>query len=341
MKDSKQPTIRDVAAAAGVSIATVSKFINGQQTFTSAVEAKLKAAIEALGYRQNPAARSMVTGKTAAIGLAVMDIRNPHHANIVKGANRIALARGYNLFVVDMEESSAWVKQLLEALALRADGLIVSTRIPDESIEWLSGRGKPVIFVGRPTREGIMSVRTDGRMAAYMLGRYLVEQGFRRIAYAGFPDARWNVERLRGFSDALGEAGLTPQVFDVDGTTTEAGEKIASTVFLGRDRPEVVVGCNDQVAIGLMHEARLLGLRVPEDLAIAGFDNIAMCRYVTPPLTTVDMRSEVMGEAAMMRVLDMIAGHDGKDDILLEPRLIARESTRFLAAVPRPAGLQA
>lgn len=329
MPPRKQPTIRDVAAHAGVSIATVSKYVNGQQSFSRAVEAKLKAAIDTLGYRQNHAARSMATGRTAAVGLAVMDIRNPHHANIVKGANRVALAAGYNLLVVDMEESTAWTRQLLEALAMRADGLIVSTRIPDESTDWLISIGKPVIFVGRPTRTDLVSVRTDGRTAAYMLGRHLAAQGFRRIGYAGFPTAQWNAERLRGLTDAASEAGLELQVFEVDGTTLEAGEKAASTVFLRDGRPEVVIGCNDQVACGLMQEARAFGLRIPEDVAIAGFDNIPFGKYLTPSLTTVDMRSEEMGEAAMRRALAMIAGTDAAGDVLLEPRLIARDSTRF------------
>jgi LacI family transcriptional regulator len=329
MPPRKQPTIRDVAAVAGVSIATVSKYVNGQQSFTRAVEDKLKAAIETLGYRQNPAARSMATGRTKAIGLAVMDIRNPHHANIVKGANRVALAAGYNLLVVDMEESSAWTRQLLEALALRADGLIVSTRIPDDATDWLTALGKPVIFVGRPTRADLVSVRTDGRTAANMLGRHLAAQGFRRVGYAGFPAAQWNAERLKGLTDAATASGFELSVFEVDGTTLEAGEKAASSVFLGANRPEVVIGCNDQVACGLMLEARAFGLAIPDDVAIAGFDNIPFGKYVTPSLTTVDMRSEEMGETAMRRTLAMIGGEeDGAGDTLLEPRLIARDSTR-------------
>ena len=95
MAQRKRPTIRDVAAEAGVSISTVPKYVNGQQSFSRAVEDKLSAAIQELGYSQNPAARSMVTGRTTAIGLAIMDIANPHYANVVKGANRVALAHGY------------------------------------------------------------------------------------------------------------------------------------------------------------------------------------------------------------------------------------------------------
>lgn len=335
MTRKRQPTIRDVAAAAGVSITTVSRFTNGQQRFSAEAEAKIKEAIEKLAYRQNPAARSMVTGQTGTVGLAVLDIRNPHHANIMKGANRIALARGYNLLVVDMEESASQEQKLLEVLALRVDALIVSARVPDPTVDWLAALGKPVSFIGRTSRPGVASTGTDGFLAALMLGRYLVEQGWRRIAYVGCESARWNAARLKGLKAALAEVGLEPQVFDAKNTNAEAGERIASSVLLGRERPEAVVGCNDLVALGLMHEAKSLGLRVPGDLAIAGFDNIPACRYVDPPLTTVEMRSEEMGEAAMTQVLGILSGTENKDsDIILEPRLIVRQSARNTARQP-------
>lgn len=318
-------TIKDVAAAAGVSTATVSKFINGQQGFSGPVEARLKAVIEELGYRQNPLARGMATGRTSAIGLAVMDIGNPHHASLVKGANRIALANGYNLLVIDLEERPDKIRQLLEALALRVDGMIVSSRIPDETIDWLNSLGKPVVFAGRPTREGIVAVRTDSYLGATILGSYLVKQGYKRIAYAGFDEVAWNSERLRGLSDTAKAAGVELLSFNVGGVTTEAGERAASRILLGHDKPDVVVGCNDQVAIGLMLQARELGLSVPRDVAIAGFDNIPPSRYVS--LTTVDMCSEQNGEKAMQYALTMIEGKPLRDDLPLEPRLFIRNST--------------
>lgn len=329
MPTTRRPTIRDVASAAGVSITTVSRFTNGQQRFSAEVETRIKEAIDKLAYHQNPAARSIVTGQTGTIGLAVLDIRNPHHANIMKGANRVALAHGYSLLVVDMEESANQEQKLLEALAMRVDALIVSARIPDATVDWLATQRKPVSFIGRPARTGVASAGTDGFMAAFMLGRYLVEQGWKRIAYVGCSAARWNAARLNGLSAALAEAQLKPLIFDAKTTNAEAGERIASSVFLGRERPDAVVGCNDLVAMGLMHEAKSLGLRIPEDVAITGFDNIPACRYVAPPLTTVEMRSEEMGEAAMQQVLSMIAGKGEQDsDILLEPRLVIRDSAR-------------
>src|SRR5688572_77109 len=112
----KKPTIRDVAAHAGVSIATVSKYVNQAQRFTPAVERRIRAAIDELGYHSDPAARSMITGKTGSVGVVILDIGNPHFTNIVKGANRVALEHGYNLLFVDTEENQAREGELLETL---------------------------------------------------------------------------------------------------------------------------------------------------------------------------------------------------------------------------------
>lgn len=327
MTRKRPPTIRDVAAAAGVSTATVSKYLNGLQRFTPEVEQRLTQSIAALGYRANQQARSMVTGQTRSFGLAVQDVRNPHFANIIKGANRVALEQDYNLLVVDVQEQAAHERHLLEALAGRVDGLIVSSRLPDESLTWLSELGKPVIFFGRRDAPDIRCVRTDGHRAAMMLGRHLLETGRRQITYLGFPPARWNGERLAGLTEALAAAGLQPTVHAVEEPSMAGGQREASALLLGADRPDAVVCYNDLIAIGLMHEAQALGLRVPRDLAIAGFDDIPVAAFMQPALTTVNMRSEEQGEAAMRLLLDAVRGSGGASDVLLEPRLVPRAST--------------
>ncbi len=134
----KKPTIRDVAARAGVSIATVSKYINSAQRFTPGVERKIRAAVEELEYHSNPLASSMITGKTGSVGVVILDIGNPHFTSLVKGANRVALGQGYNLLFVDTEESQAREDELLEALSRRVDGLIVSTRMDMERARGLA-----------------------------------------------------------------------------------------------------------------------------------------------------------------------------------------------------------
>ncbi|OWQ49121.1 LacI family transcriptional regulator [Roseateles noduli] len=322
------PTLRDVAAAANVSTATVSKYCSGSGRFSPAVEASIQAAIEQLGYRTNHMARSIATGRSGAVGLVVLDLGNPHFTGIVKGASRAAQAGDYSLAFVDTSESQAPERHLVETLSRRVDGLVVSSRLADESIEWLNALGKPVVFFGRYGHEGVHSVGADGYQAGLMIGRHLMSLQHRRVTYVGFPGSRWNAERIRGLGEALAEAGCTLDMLDVDAPSPEAGEAAASRLLHGGVRPDAIVTYNDLIALGLMNEARTLGVSIPRDLSIASFDDIAYGRYTSPTLTSVAMNSERMGELAMQRLLQLI--HNDLErpfDEVLAPRLVVREST--------------
>lgn len=320
-------TIRDVAVAAGVSVATVSKYINGAQRFSAPVEARLKAAIEELGYRSNPLARSMITGETRAIGLAILDIRNPHFTNIVKGANRIALRHDYTLLLVDTEESQEREQTLLESLAQRVDGMIVSSRMPEESVQWMLELQKPVVLFGRNPHFAIPSVGTDSYLAAYMLTQHLLNQGHRRITYLGFGKSRWNDERIRGIQTCLAEHGMSAAEHDAQAPTPQAGERACSSIMLAAERPDAVICYNDVIALGFIKEARALGFSLPQDVSVCGFDNVVYGEYSSPALTTVDLQSEKMGELAMLKLIDALTGKSDIEYSLLEPRLVVREST--------------
>jgi LacI family transcriptional regulator len=328
----KKPTIRDVAARAGVSIATVSKFINSTQRFTAAVERRIQAAIDELEYHSNPLARSMITGKTGSVGVVILDISNPHFTNIVKGANRVAIEHGYNLLFVDTEESQAREDELLGALSRRVDGLIVSTRMPEEQLERVLAFGKPVVFSGRPAPKGkgVPSIGIDAYAAAYMIGELLVNQGHRHIAYLGFAPARPDMERMRGLTECLESHGLALARYEVRGPTVVEGERVCSSIVLRKVKPDAVVCYNDMVAIGFMGVARSLGISIPEDMSVVGIDNIPFGRFTSPALTTVDTQSERLGEEGMRLLFRQIAGENPADvgHLLLEPRLIMRDSTR-------------
>ncbi|MBV8500108.1 MAG: LacI family DNA-binding transcriptional regulator [Paucibacter sp.] len=324
----RPPTLRDVAAAAGVSTAAVSKYCSGAQRFSPAVEAAIQAAIEQLGYRTNHLARSIATGRSGTVGLVVLDLGNPHFTGIVKGASRVAQANDYSMAFVDTAESKAPERHLVETLSRRVDGLVVSSRLADESIEWLKALGKPVVFFGRYGHEGVHSVGADGYLASLMIGRHLMTLEHRRVAYLGFPGSRWNAERRRGLGDALAEAGQKLRVFEVDAPTPEAGEEAASRLLLDGQRPDAIVTYNDLIALGLMNEARSLGVSIPGDVSLASFDDIAYGRYTSPTLTSVAMNSEQMGEVAMQRLLQLIAGElEHPFDEVIAPRLVVREST--------------
>lgn len=325
----KRATIRDVAARAGVSIATISKYINAAQRFTPAVERKIRAAIDELEYHSNPLARSMITGKTGSVGVVILDIGNPHFTNMVKGANRVALEHGYNLLFVDTEESQLREDELLAALSRRVDGLIVSTRMPEDQLHRVLDFGKPVVFSGRPAPQGHPSIGIDAYTAAFMLGELLVKQGHERIAYVGFAPARPDMERTRGLTDCLHAHKLDFTRFEIRAPVIAEGERICAAVVLRKDRPDAVVCYNDMVAIGFLGAARSLGISVPADLSVVGIDNIPFGRFISPALTTVDTQSEFLGEEGMRLLFRRIAGDSAAaEHITVEPRLVVRDSTR-------------
>jgi LacI family transcriptional regulator len=324
----KKPTIRDVAARAGVSIATVSKYINSTQRFTPGVERKIRAAVDELEYHSNPLARSMITGKTGSVGVVILDIGNPHFTSLVKGANRVALEHGYNLLFVDTEESQAREDELLEALSRRVDGLIVSTRMPDDQLDRVLAYGKPVVFSGRPAPEGRPSIGIDAYTAAFMLGELLVKQGHKNIAYVGFAPARPDMERMRGLTECLDAHGLGLTRYEVRAPTVPEGERICPAVVLRKARPDAVVCYNDMVAIGFLGAAKTLGIAVPADVSVVGIDNIPFGRFTSPALTTVDTQSEFLGEEGMRLLFRLISGETTlAGHIKVEPRLVMRDST--------------
>ncbi|WP_116613070.1 LacI family DNA-binding transcriptional regulator [Paraburkholderia unamae] len=324
---SSPPTIRDVAAMAGVSVATVSKYVNGTQRFSPPVEAKLKDAIESLGYRSNPLARSMITGRTRTIGIAILDITNPHFTKVVKGANRVALQHDYTLLLVDAEENLSRERSLIEALAPRVDGLIVSSRASEEIAKWTLKLDKPVVMLRTVRGLDIPTVGFDNRLATYMLVRHLLNLGHRKIAYLGFDAATINDERIAGAREALAEAGLTLDVHETHAPTAQAGEEACSRVLLGPNRPQAVICYNDLIALGFMKEAKSLGFRLPQDVSVAGIDNVPYGEYVEPRLTTIDGQGERMGELAMQKLIDVLAGRPDVEQVVLEPRLVVRDST--------------
>lgn len=321
------PTIRDVAAAAGVSTATVSKFVNGAQRFSAPVEATIKAVVAELGYRSNPLAQSMITGRTKTIGLSVLDVGNPHFTSIVKGANRVALAQGYTLLLVDTEEDPSREQPLLEALSRRVDGMIVFSRLLEADMDWMVKMGKPLVFFGRLNRLPIPCVAGEDYRGAAMLARHLVEQGHRRFGYLGFSRSRRDEERLDGIRAALDEHGLGLTIYDGAVPAASEGERLCPAIMLGAAHPDALICYNDLMALGFMKAAQALGFTLPAALSVAAFDNIEFGRYTSPALTTVDLQSERMGEAAMTTLLATINGQPAGAPTPIEPQLIVRDST--------------
>jgi LacI family transcriptional regulator len=321
-------TIRDVAAAARVSVGTVSKYVNRAQRFSPQVEAALESAIADLGYTSNPLAKSMVTGRTHTIGLSVLDITNPYFSSILKGANRVASDHGYSVLLADTEETPSRERRALEDLSRRVDGMIVYSRMREEEMGWMAGIDKPLVFFGSLDRLALPTVASDDHGGAFMVAQHLHMLGHRRIAYLGFSRSRRDEERLGGIRACLNAAGLAPVVYDADAPTLVEGERLCSSIVLGGARPDALICYNDLMALGFMKEAADLGVSVPGDMSVVGFDNIPYGQYTTPGLTTVDLQSERLGAALMDKLLAVIGGEPVETQTRIVSRLVLRGSTQ-------------
>ncbi len=321
------PTIRDVAAAAQVSTATVSKYINGAQRFSPKVEAALATAIANLGYKSNPLAKSMITGRTNTIGLSVLDITNPHFSSILKGASRVANDHGYSVLLADTEETPSRERRTLEDLSLRVDGMIVFSRMREHEMGWMAEIDKPLVFFGSLNELPIPTVASDDHGGAFMLCQHLRMLGHKRIAYLGFSKSRRDEERLGGIRECLDGTGIALTIFDADAPSLAEGERLCSSIMLGSGRPDALICYNDLMALGFMKEAENLGVVIPRDISVVGFDNIPYGKYTTPALTTVDLQSERMGATAMDKLLAVIRGEQVDKLTRIAPQLILRAST--------------
>lgn len=328
-KPAAPATIRSVAALAGVSVAAVSRFVNHKQRFTPEVEARMAQAIAQLGYRGNAAARSVATGRSGAVAALVAGVDNPYAAALVKGLCRVALAQGYDVLFVDTQHSASTRDELDRVMAMQVDGLVIAADLPAGCGELLARYGRPVLDLAKGHGANAAGAPTSQHAAGALLGRYLVHSGHRRVSFVACAALPSNAERLQGLHQALADAGLPLAVHHASQATAQGGAALASAVLLAAQRPDAVVACNDPLAMGLLSEARVLGVAVPGEVSVAGMENAPFGRYLSPALTSVELHADELGARAMARLLAAVRGQpEPLAAPLPEPQLVLRESTR-------------
>jgi LacI family transcriptional regulator len=287
------PTIRDVAALAGVSATTVSHVLNGTRRVEPATVDRVQAAIEQLNYRPNALAASMRGGSTRTVGIVVPDIANPFFADLGRAVEDATFERGYSAFLCNSDGDEAKEALYLDTLLRRqVDGvLLVSAGGSADQLRGILDNGPPVVIVDREL-EGLAAsqVMVDNQLGGRLAAEYLTDLGHQHIGViAGPPSVRPSARRLDGLREALAEVGVEiPPERVVRSDYRSAGGKAAITELLTRDaRITALFAENDLMAIGAMGAAQAAGLRVPEDLTIIGFDDIRFSEMVTPALTTV------------------------------------------------------
>lgn len=306
-------TITDVGTAAGVSPATVSRVLNGTAKVDPALATRVHDAVRELGYRPNAAAQGLARGESGTVGVLVPDLANPYFPDVLKAVSAVARTHGRRMVVTESDEDPGIEHDLVEELLRSCDGvLLCSPRMDLAELTELTARDRPIVLFNRVAPGlAVPSITADFFGGMSLLCRHLVALGHRRVAYLSGPTASWaDSERLR----ALRTDPDLDVVAMACGSTSEHGyAAAAAAVATGAT---AIVSYNDLVALGALARLRELGVRVPADLTVTGFDDIALDRVAHSNLTTVSgERHELGRRAAEMLELLMTVGHDS------EPRI--------------------
>ncbi|MFJ4681907.1 LacI family DNA-binding transcriptional regulator [Streptomyces sp. NPDC088789] len=336
---SRAPTIRDVAEHAGVSKSLVSLVLRGSdQVSREKREAVLRAARE-LGYRPNAAARSLSERRTRTVGVLVNDLRNPWYAELLDGLNSVLHTAGLRMLLADARLNRRAGHDLPGPfLDLGVDGVIVVGTLPDPAALDAVAAHLPSVVAGarEPVPDGVDVVAGDDERGARLVTEHLIGLGHRRIAHlAGYGAV--GALRRRGYETTMGEHGLTGEVrVEPCDLTEEGGHRAAVRLLARPDRPTAVLAANDIAAVGALSAAADLGLTVPGDVSVTGYDNTGVARLRHLWLTTVDHAGHEMGRLAARCLLDRLADAGGAGGLrLTEPTLQVRGTTGP-AAPPRP-----
>lgn len=328
-----RPTITLLARRLGVSTATVSLALNDHPRVSARTRERVKRLARRLNYTPDLLARGLVTRRAGVLGLVVADIANGYFARLARRVEDAARERGFGLVIASTDEDPAREARVLEMmLQRRVDGLILtSTASSARPLRGSTHAAVPLVLLGRlPAGARADSVSMDNRRGGYLAARHLLETGRRRIAMItgprGLSDARG---RLEGYVQALAEAGLAANgAFVVDGDFSEASGFQGMRRLLGQwPRPDAVVVQNNLMLIGAMRAVRELGLSIPDDLAVVGFDEVEWSDIVEPPITMVEQPVAAMGQLAVELLLRRIEGDRTRAQrLVVEPVLRIRRS---------------
>ena len=331
-------TIKDVAREARVSVASVSRALNGHQSMTERTRGRILGVAASLRYIPHANARSLITRRTHTIGALLPDLHGEFFSELIRGIDLAARARGLHLLVSSSHGDAAEAGAALRALQGRVDGLLVmwphlqSAFLHDNLPDTL-----PTVLLNTAAeRAGSSILNVDNYGGARAMTQHLRARGYRRVAMIGGPDGNFDAgERLRGYHDALAEGSAQPQVIAGD-FTEESGHRAGKLLLGMPQRPQAVFAANDMMAVGCLYALIEAGVRVPHDIALAGFDDIPISRYVNPPLTTVRVRIAELGRSALERLALRLENPDSEQTPpeTLGCEIVVRASCGVTANIP-------
>jgi LacI family transcriptional regulator len=323
-------TIRDVASRAGVSVTTVSRALNGTGPVSEDVRRRVQTASTELRYRPHGTARSLITRRTDVFGVVLPDLFGEFFSEVIRGMDPRAQERGYHLLLSGSHDGRREVEFAVGAMRGRVDGMIVmSPGVSGAELEACLPPDVPVVLLNCDVDgTGYSAINVDNYGGALAMVRHLVGLGHRRIAMITGAAANFDArERLRGFRAAVAETGGAVRGMEVAGDFTEAGGyRAALELARGDDPPTAVFCANDSMAVGAISALRGAGRRVPDDVAVAGFDDVPIGRYLSPSLSSVRVDVNGLGARAVELLCHAIAGDAPPAQELLPTELVVRRS---------------
>jgi len=307
-------TIKDVAREAGVSVATVSRVFNESAVVSEGTRRNVREVAERLNYWPNGAARSLITNRTQAIGVMLPDLFGEFYSEILRGMDCTARKAGFHLLVSSSHADAHELVGALRTIRGRIDGLIVMAPDLDAgSAIRATAAALPLMLIAPEAGfEAHDTIAIANRKGAHAVVRHLVRLGHQRIATIAGPARNADaLQRLEGYRAALRARGA--DALEILGDFTEpSGYEAGARLLKLHPRPSAVFAANDYMAIGVMGALSDAGVRVPEDIAVVGFDDIPMARYLNPALTTVHVDAYRLGERAVERLLEPLSGLTGQ-----------------------------
>lgn len=335
-------SIIDVARRAGVSKSTVSRVLTQDPRVRPATRARIEESIRELGYQPNGLARSLVRGRTRTLGLVVFDLSNPFFGLLVRGVEEAARARDYNVLIGDSAGSVAQQQDCLSMLTeRRVDGVLIAPiHAKEDELAIIRGAGLKAVLVNSTAGDDtVSSVGTDNVRGGYLATQHLLSLGHRRIGFLGdlsiIASCR---ERLAGYRLAHEEAGVpvAPELVIEDLSGMDDVHAAVHRMLGGPAPPSALFAVNDQFAIAALQALASRGCRVPDDMALVGYDDIQVAAWLGVPLTTVAQPSKTQGSIAAHLLIDQIERPDlPMQRVILQPRLVVRTSCGARAAPAR------
>lgn len=327
----KRATIKDVAALAGVSAATVSRAMSDRPEISEETKERVREACRRLGYVPNAAARGLTGRRTNIIGMVVPDVSNPYFSGMATAIERRAAQEGFRVLLSNsMRSEEQELRAIDNFLARQIDGLLVSAVSPQSQArhEELIG-SLPCVYIGDNHGEACSYVMLDNTAGVYEATRYLLDLGHRDILFfGGRASSRTREFRSKGFSQAMAEAGVEGrQLVAREGMNQRQWSyEAALELFRTGPVPDAIFAYSDITALKIMEAAEEQGVRIPQDVSLMGYDNISFAALPRIDLTTVSQRKFRMGEIAVSRLLEQIRGSRERTVDVLQPELIVRST---------------